>query len=65
MTRLDVSGSSRSPSAVEPLTSEKTIVTVFRVSREGAASTSAAPQLPQKRKPSGFFWPQFAHAGTK
>ena len=32
MTRRSASGSRRSPSAVEPVTSEKTIVTILRVS---------------------------------
>ena len=54
------SGSRDSPSAVEPTTSAKRTVTVFRTSRAGAASTSGAPQAPQKRNPSGFSWPHWA-----
>jgi len=63
MRRID-SGSSRSPMAVEPVTSLKRIVTVLRTSRAcpaPGAAPSAAPQLPQKRKPSGFVPPQDAH----
>ena len=53
MTRRSDSGSSRSPSAVDPVTSAKRTVTVLRTSRARVGS-SASPQLPQKRKPSGF-----------
>ncbi len=54
--RID-SGSSRSPMAVEPVTSLNRMVTVLRVSRVAPAplTGSGEPQLPQKRKPSG--WP--------
>jgi hypothetical protein len=40
----------------------KRIVTTFRSSRAGAAAdASAAPHIPQRRKPSGFSWPQAGH----
>src|SRR4029453_6821262 len=59
MTRPNDSGSSRSPSAVEPLTSQTTTVTTLRAPRRGSAA-SEAPQLRQKRARSGFCSPQFA-----
>ena len=62
--RRIASGSSRSPSAVDPVTSQKTTVTVLRTSRGAATGVSAAPQLPQNRNPSGLSWPQAGHAGT-
>src|SRR4051812_46642550 len=52
------SGSSRSPSAVEPTTSANRAVTTFRASRWGASSASADPQPEQKRASSGFDRPQ-------
>ena len=56
--RID-SGSSRSPMAVEPVTSLNRMVTVLRVSRAAGAGPagSGEPQLPQKRKPSGLAEP--------
>ena len=54
----------RSPSAVEPTTSQKSTVTVFRTSRAGLASASAAPQEGQKLKPSGFSAPQLGQVVT-
>src|SRR4029450_3027057 len=59
MTRPSDSGSSRSPSAVEPLTSQTTTVTTLRAPRRCSA-TRKAPQLRQKRARSGFCSPQFA-----
>jgi hypothetical protein len=57
--------SRRSPSAVEPVTSQKRTVTVFRSSRAaGSCAASAAAQLPQKRKPAGFSAPQLEQIGT-
>ena len=47
----------RSPSAVEPVTSQKSTVTTFRTSRGAAASASAAPHESQKRAPSRFSAP--------
>ena len=64
MTRRVDSGSSRSPIAVEPVTSQNSTVTVLRTSRGGGVSASSAPQDPQKRKPSGFSCPQFAQTVT-
>ena len=58
MTSRTVSESIRSARLVEPLRSEKTIVTVFRTSRAGADGTSSAPQKPQSRNRSGFSSPQ-------
>jgi hypothetical protein len=53
-----LSGSMRSPRAVEPVTSEKRTVTTLRTSRAGAASASGAPHESQKRAPSRFSAPQ-------
>src|SRR6187551_3129591 len=53
------SGSSVSACEVKPTRSAKRTVTTFRSRRSGlGASVSAAPQLPQKRKPSGLTVPQ-------
>src|SRR5262245_35362481 len=60
MVARSASGSVRSPSAVEPLRSQKSTVTTLRTSRGASAGASAAPQFPQKRKPSGFSLPQAA-----
>ena len=59
------SGSDRSASAVDPTTSQKSTVTVFRTSRDeaGAAPSGAAHEL-QKRAPAGFSWPHCAHSIT-
>src|SRR4051794_14747729 len=62
---LSASGSVDSPSAVEPVTSQKRTVTVFRCSRTAVAPSSAAPQELQKRAPSGFDSAQLGHAGTE
>ncbi len=53
MTPRSASGSRRSPSAVEPATSQKRTVTTFRTSR-GASASSGAPQESQKRASSRF-----------
>ena len=63
VTVRSVSGSSCSPSAVEPVTSANSTVTVLRTSRDPAGSR-AAPQLPQNRKPSGLSWPQLGQVST-
>ena len=60
--RID-SGSRRSPSSVEPVTSQKTIETVLRTSAVSAAS-SRVPQTEQKLAPSPFSEPQFGQAVT-
>ena len=57
-------GSIRSPSAVEPMTSQKSTVTVFRTSRAEAAAASGSPQESQKRAPSRFSAPQLAQTIT-
>ena len=65
MTRRVVSGSVASPSDVEPTTSQKRIVTVFRTSRPSRTrSGSAAPHALQKRAPSGFDSPHRSHSDT-
>jgi hypothetical protein len=65
MTPRSDSGSSRSPRPVEPLTSQKTIVTVLRTSRAGADGTSSpAPHSEQNLAPSGFSCSQFGQAVT-
>jgi hypothetical protein len=61
--RRNDSGSSRSPSAVEPVTSANRTVTVLRTSRADVAASSA-PHAPQKRKSSGFSLPQLGHVST-
>jgi hypothetical protein len=60
MTWRSDSGSRRPPRAVEPVTSAKRTVTVFRTSRARAGG-KAEPQPPQKRKPSGLSCPQLGH----
>src|SRR5712692_9663028 len=45
MTRRRLSGSSRSPSAVELVTSEKRTVTILRVSAPGACVTRTEPAV--------------------
>src|SRR5207244_6268910 len=54
-------GSVCSPRLVEPTTSANSTVTVLRTSACGGATAREAPQLLQKRDPSGFSWPQFGH----
>ena len=61
MTCRSDSGSRRSPSAVEPVTSVNRIVTVLRVSRAGVAGVSSVPQNPHKRKRAGFSSPHAGH----
>ena len=58
----NASGSVDSPSAVEPVTSQNSTVTVFRCSRPPPASGAA--QKPQNWKPSGFSLPQAGQAAT-
>src|SRR5712691_2550215 len=65
MTCRRLSGSIRSPSAVEPETSQKRTVTVLRTSRTVAASASAAPQESQKAAPSRFSAPQLGQTTTR
>ena len=50
MTSRSDSESRRSPRSVEPFRSEKTMVTVLRISWAGAATARAVPQKPQRRK---------------
>src|SRR5258706_12402077 len=59
MTLRSDSGSSFSPIAVEPVTSQNKIVTVWRVAAGAAATVSAKPHERQKRARSGFSSPQF------
>src|SRR5688500_3008322 len=55
MTRRSASGSSRSASSEDPVTSAKTIVTLLRIARAAWISTaSGAPQARQNRAISGF-----------
>src|SRR5580658_1308498 len=58
ITSRRLSGSSRSPSAVEPVTSQKSTVTVLRWAREGAVVFSDAPHPLQKAASSAFSRPQ-------
>src|SRR5512141_1296682 len=64
ITRRTASGSSRSPSAVDPVTSQKITVTVFLTSPAavGADSGSGLPQALQNLAPPGFSAPQFGQA---
>src|SRR5207247_4363151 len=57
------SGSSRSPSAVDPVTSAKRIVTTLRSSPPAALSTGD-PQAGQNRAPSGIADPQTEHGAA-
>ncbi|MDX6477772.1 MAG: hypothetical protein QOG29_359, partial [Gaiellaceae bacterium] len=62
--RRRLSGSNRSPSAVEPLTSQKTTVTVLRCSRWATAAPSGAAQESQKCASSRFSDPHLAQMTT-
>src|SRR2546427_4199524 len=64
MTKRIVSGSSRSPSEVEPVTSQKRMVTVVRISRGRWLSARDAPQESQNRAPSRFTLPHEGHVVT-
>ena len=59
-----VSESTRSPSAVEPTTSAKMMVTTLRRSPVTAATETGAPHAGQKREPSGMRAPQREHVFT-
>src|SRR3954452_11781445 len=58
MTSRSDSESSRSPRLVEPLRSQKRMVTSLRNSCGGARGASSAPQKPQSRNFAGFASPQ-------
>ncbi len=62
ITSRSASESSVSPRLVEPLRSEKTIVTTLRVSCGGRASASCVPHARQNRAISGFSTPQAAQS---
>ena len=65
MTRRSDSGSRRSPNAVEPVTSQNTMVTILRASRRGAgAAPIGLPHSRQKRARSGLRVPQLLHTRT-
>src|SRR5438477_8098565 len=64
MTRRSDSGSSRSPSDVEPVTSVNTTVTVLRTSRTSAGmAVSSDPHARQNFAMSGLSWPHCGQAG--
>src|SRR6185503_5214371 len=63
MTRRSDSGSRRSPIAVEPVTSQKTTVTVLR-SSSPPGGPSGAEHAGQNAKSSGDSRPQFAQVST-
>ena len=66
ITRRSDSGSCRSPSVVELLTSLKRTVTVLRTSRGGVrGAASGAPHALQKRASSGFSRPHAGQAGIR
>ncbi len=56
------SGSSCSPSCVDPVTSQKRIVTVFRTSSAGEDAGSAEPQFEQNLASAALAAPQVEHA---
>ena len=58
------SGSSCSPSSVDPVTSANRTVTSLRSSAVRSAGLSDDPQEGQNSKPSGFSAPQFAQVTT-
>src|SRR6266480_3162322 len=62
MTSRTASESSFSAIAVDPLRSEKTIVTVLRTSCAGSAGASGLPQNPQRRNFAGFSSPQLGQS---
>ena len=64
MTRRIDSGSSASPIAVEPATSQNTIVTVFRTSYRVPCAVSGAAQSSQNFAPSRFSCPHASHRST-
>jgi hypothetical protein len=60
------SGSSCSPSSVEPVTSQNNTVTTFRCSRDGSGdAVSAAPQYGQKAKSPSSWPPQVAQVAAR
>src|SRR2546423_1221489 len=61
MTSRSDSESSASPMVVDPLRSEKTIVTIFRTSWGGATGGSGVPQKPQRRNLAEFSSPHEGH----
>ena len=65
ITSRNASESSRSPMLVEPLRSEKTMVTTFRTSCAGAATSSAEPQARQNFAISGFSVPHWPQTGIE
>ena len=64
MTRRTDSGSSASPIAVEPATSQNTTVTVLRTSCGVAWAASGAAQFSQNFAPSRFSCPHASHRST-
>jgi hypothetical protein len=58
------SGSSRSPSVVEPVTSANRTVTSLRSRPPRGVSATADPQFGQKRAPRGRSVPQIAQTAT-
>ena len=64
MAQRSVSGSTRSPSAVDPTTSAKTTVTILRRSPAAAVADSGIPQAAQNRDRSGARSPQRGHVFT-
>ena len=64
MTLRSDSGSSCSPSSVEPVTSQNTIVTVFRTSAAAWERGKCSPQSEQNFAPAAFSAPQLEHAAT-
>src|SRR5205085_12172467 len=65
MTSRSDSESSASPIVVDPLRSEKTIVTVFRTSCGAATGASGVPQKPQRRNLAGFSSPHEGHIAIR
>src|SRR5262245_24904436 len=64
MRARSASGSTDSPSAVDPTRSQKSTVTTLRCSRAGSEPASSAPHALQKRASSALARPQLGQSGT-
>ena len=65
MIERSASGSSRSPSPVEPVMSANTTVTTLRASRAGSGAARAAPHAMQKRATSALSVEQTGQVTTR
>jgi hypothetical protein len=62
--RMD-SGSRRSPRFVDPSTSQKTTVTVFRASSASSTEGKGDPQDMQNSARAGLLWPHAGQSGMR